>query len=138
MSETSSLVHRYPLCPVLMPCSYPLSSVTELIGVEYRRTVGVVYQMFFSVGILILPLTPYFIRLALAAGDHCTLHPLPVLLLVRPGTASYCRYSGRYLFVCFMYSRFLYRNFYSGFQADPRVSNMASLSAQCKESCGDH
>ncbi|KAG7460970.1 hypothetical protein MATL_G00204650 [Megalops atlanticus] len=35
--------------------------ITELVGVEYRRTVGVVYQMFFSVGILILPLIAYFI-----------------------------------------------------------------------------
>lgn len=35
--------------------------VTELVGVEYRRTVGVLYQMFFSVGILILPLIAYFI-----------------------------------------------------------------------------
>ena len=40
----------------------PLSAlVTELVGVEYRRTVGVIYQMFFSVGILILPLLAYFI-----------------------------------------------------------------------------
>ncbi|KAK7907743.1 hypothetical protein WMY93_016355 [Mugilogobius chulae] len=30
-------------------------------GVEFRRTVGVVYQMFFSVGILILPLLAYYI-----------------------------------------------------------------------------
>ncbi|CAL1586586.1 unnamed protein product [Knipowitschia caucasica] len=35
--------------------------ITELVGVEYRRTVGVVYQMFFSVGILILPLLAYYI-----------------------------------------------------------------------------
>ncbi|XP_042562208.1 solute carrier family 22 member 2, partial [Clupea harengus] len=35
--------------------------ITELVGVEYRRTVGVIYQMFFSVGILILPLLAYFI-----------------------------------------------------------------------------
>ncbi|XP_028252366.1 solute carrier family 22 member 2-like [Parambassis ranga] len=35
--------------------------ITELVGVEYRRTVGVFYQMFFSVGILILPLLAYFI-----------------------------------------------------------------------------
>uniref|UniRef100_A0A673X2N0 Solute carrier family 22 member 3 n=1 Tax=Salmo trutta TaxID=8032 RepID=A0A673X2N0_SALTR len=35
--------------------------ITELVGVEYRRTVGVIYQMFFSVGILILPLISYFI-----------------------------------------------------------------------------
>ncbi|KAJ8270709.1 hypothetical protein GJAV_G00118340 [Gymnothorax javanicus] len=35
--------------------------ITELVGVEYRRTVGVLYQMFFSIGILILPLTAYFI-----------------------------------------------------------------------------
>ncbi|KAJ8396208.1 hypothetical protein AAFF_G00020750 [Aldrovandia affinis] len=35
--------------------------ITELVGVEYRRTVGVVYQMFFSVGILIMPLIAYFI-----------------------------------------------------------------------------
>ncbi|KAM4529019.1 solute carrier family 22 member 2-like [Fundulus diaphanus] len=35
--------------------------ITELVGVEFRRTVGVIYQMFFSVGILILPLLAYFI-----------------------------------------------------------------------------
>ncbi|XP_056150935.1 solute carrier family 22 member 2-like [Lampris incognitus] len=35
--------------------------ITELVGVEYRRTVGVIYQMFFSVGILLLPLLAYFI-----------------------------------------------------------------------------
>ncbi|XP_062406914.1 solute carrier family 22 member 2 [Sardina pilchardus] len=35
--------------------------ITELVGVEYRRTVGVLYQMFFSVGILILPLISYYI-----------------------------------------------------------------------------
>ncbi|XP_061602745.1 solute carrier family 22 member 2-like [Cololabis saira] len=35
--------------------------ITELVGVEYRRTVGVLYQMFFSVGILLLPLLSYYI-----------------------------------------------------------------------------
>ncbi|KAL0967414.1 hypothetical protein UPYG_G00251940 [Umbra pygmaea] len=35
--------------------------ITELVGVKHRRTVGVLYQMFFSVGILILPLISYFI-----------------------------------------------------------------------------
>ncbi|KAG7219112.1 hypothetical protein INR49_019320 [Caranx melampygus] len=35
--------------------------ITEIVGVEYRRTVGVIYQMFFSVGILILPLLAFFI-----------------------------------------------------------------------------
>uniref|UniRef100_A0A4W6D8J9 Solute carrier family 22 member 3 n=1 Tax=Lates calcarifer TaxID=8187 RepID=A0A4W6D8J9_LATCA len=30
-------------------------------GYEFRRTVGVIYQMFFSVGILLLPLLAYFI-----------------------------------------------------------------------------
>uniref|UniRef100_A0A665V5B4 Solute carrier family 22 member 3 n=1 Tax=Echeneis naucrates TaxID=173247 RepID=A0A665V5B4_ECHNA len=35
--------------------------ITELVGVEFRRTVGVIYQMFFSVGILLLPLLAYFI-----------------------------------------------------------------------------
>ncbi|XP_042359545.1 solute carrier family 22 member 2-like [Plectropomus leopardus] len=35
--------------------------ITEIVGVEYRRTVGVIYQMFFSVGILILPLLAYYI-----------------------------------------------------------------------------
>ncbi|KAF0023865.1 hypothetical protein F2P81_024495 [Scophthalmus maximus] len=35
--------------------------ITEIVGVEYRRTVGVIYQMFFSVGILLLPLLAYFI-----------------------------------------------------------------------------
>lgn len=36
-------------------------SVTEIVGVEYRRTVGILYQMFFSIGNLILPLLAYFI-----------------------------------------------------------------------------
>ncbi|KAJ8275138.1 hypothetical protein COCON_G00097630 [Conger conger] len=35
--------------------------ITEIVGVEYRRTVGVLYQMFFSVGILVLPLIGYFV-----------------------------------------------------------------------------
>ncbi|XP_059211903.1 solute carrier family 22 member 2-like isoform X1 [Centropristis striata] len=35
--------------------------VTEIVGVEYRRTVGILYEMFFSVGVLILPLLAYFI-----------------------------------------------------------------------------
>ncbi|XP_070781800.1 solute carrier family 22 member 2-like [Enoplosus armatus] len=35
--------------------------LTEIVGVEYRRTVGILYQMFFSVGILILPPLAYFI-----------------------------------------------------------------------------
>ncbi|XP_048063500.1 solute carrier family 22 member 2 [Megalobrama amblycephala] len=35
--------------------------ITELVGVEYRRTVGVTYQMIFSLGLLILPLLAYFI-----------------------------------------------------------------------------
>ncbi|XP_044024915.1 solute carrier family 22 member 2-like [Siniperca chuatsi] len=35
--------------------------ITEIVGVEHRRTVGILYQMFFSVGILILPLLAYFI-----------------------------------------------------------------------------
>lgn len=35
--------------------------VTEIVGVKYRRTVGILYQMFFSVGLLILPLLAYFI-----------------------------------------------------------------------------
>ncbi|CAI5684400.1 unnamed protein product [Oreochromis niloticus] len=35
--------------------------ITEIVGVEFRRTVGVIYQMFFSVGILILPLLAYYI-----------------------------------------------------------------------------
>ncbi|XP_068199507.1 solute carrier family 22 member 2-like [Antennarius striatus] len=35
--------------------------ITEVVGVEYRRTVGVIYQMFFSVGLLFLPLFAYFI-----------------------------------------------------------------------------
>ncbi|XP_074472586.1 solute carrier family 22 member 2-like [Sebastes fasciatus] len=35
--------------------------ITEIVGLEYRRTVGILYQMFFSVGILILPLLAYFI-----------------------------------------------------------------------------
>nr|XP_061806671.1 solute carrier family 22 member 2-like [Nerophis lumbriciformis] len=35
--------------------------ITEIVGVESRRTVGVLYQMFFSVGLLFLPLLAYFI-----------------------------------------------------------------------------
>ncbi|XP_040920314.1 solute carrier family 22 member 2-like [Toxotes jaculatrix] len=35
--------------------------MTEIVGVEYRRTVGILYQMIFSVGVLILPLLAYFI-----------------------------------------------------------------------------
>ncbi|KAL7389059.1 hypothetical protein ABVT39_025785 [Epinephelus coioides] len=35
--------------------------LTEIVGVEYRRMVGIVYQMFFSCGLLILPLLAYFI-----------------------------------------------------------------------------
>uniref|UniRef100_A0A1A7YLX5 Solute carrier family 22 member 3 n=1 Tax=Iconisemion striatum TaxID=60296 RepID=A0A1A7YLX5_9TELE len=35
--------------------------LTELVGVKYRRTVGILYQMFFSVGLLFLPLLAYFI-----------------------------------------------------------------------------
>ncbi|KAM4633302.1 solute carrier family 22 member 2-like [Polymixia lowei] len=35
--------------------------ITEIVGVEYRQTVGILYQMFFSVGVLILPLLAYFI-----------------------------------------------------------------------------
>uniref|UniRef100_A0A3B3T283 Solute carrier family 22 member 3 n=1 Tax=Paramormyrops kingsleyae TaxID=1676925 RepID=A0A3B3T283_9TELE len=35
--------------------------ITELVGVEYRRTVGIIYQMFFSIGLLILPLIAYLI-----------------------------------------------------------------------------
>ncbi|XP_030576886.1 solute carrier family 22 member 2-like [Archocentrus centrarchus] len=35
--------------------------LTEIVGVKYRRTVGILYQMFFSVGVLILPLLAYFI-----------------------------------------------------------------------------
>uniref|UniRef100_A0A3Q3SNH7 Solute carrier family 22 member 3 n=1 Tax=Mastacembelus armatus TaxID=205130 RepID=A0A3Q3SNH7_9TELE len=35
--------------------------VTELVGVEFRRTVGILYQMFFSIGLLILPPLAYFI-----------------------------------------------------------------------------
>ncbi|MEQ2215218.1 hypothetical protein XENOCAPTIV_029229 [Xenoophorus captivus] len=35
--------------------------VLKIVGVEFRRTVGVIYQMFFSIGILILPLLAYFI-----------------------------------------------------------------------------
>ncbi|XP_058235322.1 solute carrier family 22 member 2 isoform X3 [Hemibagrus wyckioides] len=35
--------------------------ITELVGVEYRRPVAVYFQMFFSIGILILPLVAYLI-----------------------------------------------------------------------------
>ncbi|XP_068605035.1 solute carrier family 22 member 2-like [Brachionichthys hirsutus] len=36
--------------------------LTEIVGVEYRRTVGILFQMFYSVGLLILPLLAYFIK----------------------------------------------------------------------------
>ncbi|XP_023808558.1 solute carrier family 22 member 1-like [Oryzias latipes] len=35
--------------------------LTEMVGVKYRRTVGILHQMFFSIGNLILPLLAYFI-----------------------------------------------------------------------------
>nr|XP_046229345.1 solute carrier family 22 member 2-like isoform X2 [Scatophagus argus] len=35
--------------------------LTEIVGVKYRRTVGILFQMFFSIGNLILPLLAYFI-----------------------------------------------------------------------------
>lgn len=38
-----------------------LCSVTELVGVEYRRPVAVYFQIVFSTGILILPLMAYLI-----------------------------------------------------------------------------
>lgn len=47
--------------PVLLLTRLPPPPVTEIVGVEYRRTVGVLYQMFFSVGILFLPLQAYYI-----------------------------------------------------------------------------
>lgn len=36
-------------------------SVTELVGVQYRRTVCILYQMAFSVGVLVLPLLAYLV-----------------------------------------------------------------------------
>lgn len=36
-------------------------SVAEIVGVEYRRTTGISYQLMFSVGVLILPLLAYLI-----------------------------------------------------------------------------
>ena len=38
-----------------------LLSVTEIVGVDYRRTVGILYQMFLSVGNIILPLLAFYI-----------------------------------------------------------------------------
>ncbi|KAG7508125.1 solute carrier family 22 member 2-like [Solea senegalensis] len=35
--------------------------LTEIVGVKHRRTVGIIFQMFFSVGLLILPPLAYFI-----------------------------------------------------------------------------
>ncbi|KAK2855939.1 hypothetical protein Q5P01_004674 [Channa striata] len=35
--------------------------LTEIVGVEFRRTVGILFQAVFSVGILLLPLLAYFI-----------------------------------------------------------------------------
>nr|XP_040016115.1 solute carrier family 22 member 2-like isoform X1 [Gasterosteus aculeatus aculeatus] len=35
--------------------------LTEIVGVQYRRTVSILFQMFFSGGVLVLPLLAYFI-----------------------------------------------------------------------------
>uniref|UniRef100_A0A3Q0QV67 Solute carrier family 22 member 3 n=2 Tax=Heroini TaxID=318529 RepID=A0A3Q0QV67_AMPCI len=35
--------------------------ITEIVGVEFRRTVGIIYQTFFSIAILVLPLLAYYI-----------------------------------------------------------------------------
>ncbi|XP_015228286.1 solute carrier family 22 member 2-like [Cyprinodon tularosa] len=52
--------------------------LTEIVGVKYRRTVGILYQMFFSVGMLILPLLAYFITdwrwLQVAITAPCALY----------------------------------------------------------------
>ncbi|KAM9355929.1 solute carrier family 22 member 2-like [Pholidichthys leucotaenia] len=47
-----SLKGGWMICYVLL---------TEIVGVKYRRTVGILFQMFFSVGNLIVPLLAYFI-----------------------------------------------------------------------------
>uniref|UniRef100_H3ABZ4 Solute carrier family 22 member 3 n=1 Tax=Latimeria chalumnae TaxID=7897 RepID=H3ABZ4_LATCH len=36
--------------------------LSEIVGSEYRRTVGILYQMAFSIGILILPVVAYFVH----------------------------------------------------------------------------
>ncbi|KAK5852636.1 hypothetical protein PBY51_006488 [Eleginops maclovinus] len=35
--------------------------LTEIVGVEYRRTVGILYQMLFSIGNLVIPLLAFYI-----------------------------------------------------------------------------
>uniref|UniRef100_A0AAY4BX23 Solute carrier family 22 member 3 n=1 Tax=Denticeps clupeoides TaxID=299321 RepID=A0AAY4BX23_9TELE len=35
--------------------------ITELVGVEHRKTVGIIFQFFFSVGLMFLPLVAYLI-----------------------------------------------------------------------------
>lgn len=37
------------------------SVVTEIVGVDQRRFVGIIYQMFYSISFLIIPLLAYFI-----------------------------------------------------------------------------
>lgn len=37
------------------------SVVTEIVGVEKRRFVGIIYQMFYSLSFFIIPLLAYFI-----------------------------------------------------------------------------
>lgn len=55
---------------MLMRCDFPFceifsvsvfSSVTEMVGVEYRRTVGILFQMILTVGMLLLTLLAYLI-----------------------------------------------------------------------------
>lgn len=63
LSKELTQLHCIDLCKLKCVNSFPGSclSVTEIVGVEYRRNVGVLYQMFFSVGILLLPLIAYFV-----------------------------------------------------------------------------
>lgn len=57
--SSSQQVHT--LFSALLPTLKLCPPVTEIVGVEFRRTVGVIYQMFFTIGILILPLLAYYI-----------------------------------------------------------------------------
>uniref|UniRef100_A0A4W3H4Q2 Solute carrier family 22 member 3 n=1 Tax=Callorhinchus milii TaxID=7868 RepID=A0A4W3H4Q2_CALMI len=41
-------------------CGYVL--ITEIVGLEYRRTAGILNQMWFSIGMMILPAVAYFIQ----------------------------------------------------------------------------
>lgn len=127
---------RTPASPQPFHSCWNSSSVTEIVGVEFRRTVGILYQMFFSIGILILPLLAYYIT------DWRWLQvafTLPYFLFLsyywwgRPywlASDGWRCPSGRTLWWqrdCSVY-----------LQVHPRVSQMASVSQQEVQSREDH